>query len=57
MSKEYYKEVNRWKLKTFFLSVLKGEGGHIISNEFQKEELAEILTKRLLDKVFKEANK
>tara|TARA_R100000008_G_scaffold83816_1_gene69750 strand:- start:596 stop:766 length:171 start_codon:yes stop_codon:yes gene_type:complete len=54
MNKEYYKEVNRWKLKTFFLNVLKGEGGRIISNEFQREELAELLTNKLLDKIKRE---
>jgi hypothetical protein len=55
MSKEYYKEVNRWKLKTFFLSVLKGEGSRVVSNDFQREELAEILTNKLLEKIQKES--
>ena len=54
MSKTYYKELNRWKLKSFFLNVLKGEGRrHIMSLE-SEEELAEILTTRLIDKVNRE---
>mgnify|MGYP006405051779 CR=1 FL=1 len=55
MTKEYYKEVNRWKLKTFFLNILKGEASRIISSEFQREELAELLTKRLIEKVDRES--
>jgi hypothetical protein len=54
MSKTYYNEVNRWKLKTFFLKVLKEEGKRIVSNDFQKEELAELLTKKLLEKINRE---
>ena len=54
MNKEYHKEVNRWKLKTFFLNVLKGEGSRVVSNDFQREELAEILTNKLLEKIQRE---
>jgi hypothetical protein len=54
MNTEYYKEVNRWKLKTFFLKVLKEEGSRVVSNDFQREELAEILTTKLIEKIIRE---
>jgi hypothetical protein len=54
MSKEYRKEVNRWKLKSFFLGVLKREGKKIVSTEAHREELAEILTTKLIEKLKKE---
>jgi hypothetical protein len=54
-SKEYYNEINRWKIKTFFLSVLKSNEGrqHIISLE-SEEKLASLLTEKLIQKVKKE---
>ena len=54
MTKEYHKEVNRWKLKNFFLKVLREEGSRVVSNDFQREELAEILTCKFIDKIKKE---
>ena len=54
MSKTYYNEVNKWKLKNFFLKVLKEEGSRVVSNDFQREELAEILTNKLLEKIQRE---
>jgi hypothetical protein len=54
MSKEYRQEVNRWKLKTFFLKVLREEGSRVVSMDFQREELAEILTCKFIDKINKE---
>ena len=54
MTKEYYKEVNLWKLKNFFLKVLKREGRqHIISLE-SEEVLAEMLANKLLEKINRE---
>jgi hypothetical protein len=54
-SKEYYNEINRWKAKTFFLSVLRSYEGrqHVISLE-SEEKLADLLTEKLIQKVKKE---
>jgi hypothetical protein len=52
--KEYNKQLNHWKAKTFFLSVLRSEGRkHVISDK-SVEELATILAERLIQKVIKE---
>ena len=52
--KEYNKQLNHWKAKTFFLSVLRSEGRkHIIALE-SEEQLAELLAERLIQKVIKE---
>jgi hypothetical protein len=54
MSKEYYKEINQWKLKNFFLTILKNEGSRIVSSDFQREELAQLLSSKLVEKIIKE---
>jgi hypothetical protein len=54
MNKEYYKLINQFKLKAFFLKVLKEEGSRVVSSEFQREELAEILTNKLTEKLHRE---
>jgi len=54
MTKEYNNEVNRWKLKSFFMSIFKEEASRMLNNNSQREELAELLATKLLEKITKE---
>ena len=54
MSKEYYNEVNQWKLKSFFLNVLKTEGRRYMVSRKSEEELADLLATKLIAKLNKE---
>ena len=54
MSEIYHKEVNKRKAKSFFIKVLRNEGRPFLSSENSVESLADILTKRLLEKLEKE---
>ena len=54
MSEIYRKEINQRKAKSFFMKVLRSEGRPFLSSENSVESLANILTKRLLEKLEKE---
>jgi hypothetical protein len=54
MSEIYRKEINQRKAKSFFIKVLRDEGRPFLLSENSIESLANILTKRLLEKLEKE---
>ena len=54
MSETYKNEINKRKAKNFFLGVLKKEGRIFVTSDSAVEGLAELLTKKLLEKLRKE---
>ena len=53
MSETYRKEINERKARSFFKHVLKNDCAHLV-NPKDQDLLADILTKRLLEKLERE---